>query len=83
MREFMSSEIAVPPKDFPTLIAFVGFMIGVREQMGLQIGPLVEASHANWTLMRRFVHVKNLVYCQSAGLTKSLAANFAFEWFVR
>lgn len=52
MREFMSSEIAVSPKDFPTLIAFVRFMIGVREQMGLQIRPLVEASHAYRTLVR-------------------------------
>lgn len=57
-------------------------MIGVGEKVRFQIGALIEAATADVALVRRFVHVQDLVNGKRARLTESLAAFGAFEWFL-
>lgn len=52
MRERVSAEIAVSAEDFSARGALVRLVIGVREEMRLQVGALIEAATANWTLVR-------------------------------
>ena len=40
------------------LVALVGLVVGVREQVSFQIGTLVEASLAHRALVRRFLKTK-------------------------
>ena len=40
------------------LVALVGLVVGVREQVSLQIGTLVEATLAHRALVRRFLKTK-------------------------
>ena len=49
------------------------------QQVGLQVGPLVEASLTNWTTVRGLLHVEDLVNCQGSGLAEALAAFVTFE----
>lgn len=79
--EFVASEIAVASENLVALVAFVGFVVGVCEQVGFQVGPLVETPLANWTFVRRFFHVKDLVNRQGAGLAKSFSALTTLERF--
>lgn len=48
--------------------------IGVGEEVGLQVGPLVEVALTNGTTVGRLLHVEDLVHCQRAGLAEALAA---------
>ena len=82
MCQLVSSEIAISPEHLPTLIALVGFVIGVSEKVGLEIGALVELSLADRTLMRRLLHVKDLVDGQCSRLAESLATLGANERFL-
>ena len=70
----MSTEITIATEDFPTLVAFVGFVVGMSEEVSLQVGSLVETSPANGTLVRRFFHVQDLVHGQGTRLAEALAA---------
>jgi len=79
MRQAVTSQVAVPPEDFPAGGAVVRLDVGVGEQVGLQIGTLVEGAIAHGALVRRLLHVQDLVDSQSAGLTESLAALRALE----
>lgn len=56
--------------------------VRVREKMRFQVASLVEASRANWTFVRRFLHVQDLVNSQSPALTKSFSAFAALEGFL-
>jgi len=75
----MTSQVAITSKNFPAGGAIVRLDIGVGEQVGLQIGSLVEGAIAHWALMRRLLHMQDLVDSQSSGLTESLAAFGALE----
>jgi len=70
----MTSQVAITSKNFPAGGTIVRLDIGVGEQVGLQIGSLVEGAIAYGTLMRRLLHMQDLVDSQSSGLTESLAA---------
>ena len=59
--EFVSSQVTVAPKYFAALIAFVRLVICVRQQMCLQVWPLVETSLAYGALVGRLLHVQDLV----------------------
>lgn len=50
--------------------------------MCLQVGPLVETATAHGTLVRRLLHVQNLVHGQGARLAEALAALGALEWLL-
>ena len=56
-----------------------GLDVSVRQQVGFQVGPLVEAPLTNGTPMGRLLHVKDLVNCQGSGLAEALAAFVTFE----
>ena len=47
--------------------------------MSFQIGTLVEGTITDWTFVRRFFHVQNLVYGQGAGLAEPFATFRALE----
>lgn len=47
--------------------------------MGLQIRALIEGAIAHGTLVRRLLHVQNLVHGQGARLAKAFAALGALE----
>lgn len=79
MRQAVTSQVAVPPEDFPAGGAVVRLDVSVGEQVGLQIGTLVEGAIAHGALVWRLLHVQDLVDSQSAGLTESLAALRALE----
>ena len=81
VRELVSPEVAVASEDLLAVGfgALVRLDVGVGQQMGLQVGPLVEASAALVALVRRVLHVQDAVDGQSPGLTEAFAAILAFE----
>ena len=80
--QLMSPEITVSSEDLFALVALVGLVIGVSEEMGLQVGPLVEAPSADWTLVWGLLHVQDLVHSQCSRLAKSFATFTTLEWFL-
>ena len=60
----------------------LGFDVGVGEQVGFQVGPLVETSLADWTSVWSLLEVKDLVNSQCATLTESFSTVATFEWFL-
>ena len=56
-----------------------GLDVSVRQQMGFQVGPLVEASLTNWTTVRGLLHVEDLVNCQCSRLAETLSTLITFE----
>ena len=57
MRQGVATEIAIAPKYFATGTALVGLVVGVGEQMGLEVGALVETAAAHRTLVGGLLHV--------------------------
>ena len=53
--------------------------VSVGQQMGLQVGALVEAALADGTPVRALLHVEDLVDGQGAGLAEALPAVVALE----
>jgi len=53
----------------------------VSQQVGLQVGSLIETSLTDGTLVGRFLHVQDLVDRQCPGLTEPLSAVRTFERF--
>lgn len=78
----MSTQIAVPPEHLVARVTLVGFVVGVREQMRLEVTALVETALAHRTLVRRFFQVEDFVYGQRSRLTESFAAFRALERFL-
>ena len=66
----MSSQVTVPPEFFATVRAVVWFDVCVSEEMGLEVGSLVETTATSMTLVRRIFHVKYLVDLKCPGLTE-------------
>ena len=58
--QLVPSEITISPEYFPALIALVWLVISVSQQVGLQVGSLIETSLADGALVRRLLHVENL-----------------------
>jgi hypothetical protein len=54
----------------------------VSQEVGLEVGALIEAAVAHGAFVRRLFHVENLVNSQSATLTESFATFDAFEWLL-
>jgi hypothetical protein len=79
MSECVPSKVAVSAKDLSAVGAFVWLEVGVGEEVGLQVGALVEGPRADGTLVRGLVHVQDLVHCQRPRLTKSLPTFRTFE----
>lgn len=52
VREAVPAEVAVPAEHFAARRAVVRLDVGVRQQVRLQVGPLVEAPAAHRTLVR-------------------------------
>ena len=50
--------------------------------MSLQVAPLVEASLADWTLVRAFLHMQDLVDSQGPRLTEALPTFGTLKWFL-
>lgn len=53
--------------------------VRVREEVSLQIAPLIETPGTNGTFVRRLLHMQNFVYCQGPALAKSFATLAALE----
>lgn len=51
----------------------------MREEVRLQIAPLIEATSADHTLVRRLLHMQDLVHRQRSALAEALAALGALE----
>lgn len=56
-----------------------GLDIGMGQQMGLEVGPLVEASLTNGTSVGRLLHVQDSVDGQGPRLAEAFAAFIALE----
>lgn len=78
----VSPQVAVPAKDLAAGGAMIRLNVRVSEKMGLEVAPLIEAPGADGALVRRFLHVQNLVDSQRPALTESLAALGALERFL-
>ena len=61
------------------LIALVGLVVRMGQQVGLQVAPLVEAALAHGTLVRALLHVQDLVDGQGPRLAEPFSAVGAFE----
>lgn len=82
MGESMSPQITIPSEHLATGGALIGLVVGVGQQMGLQIRALIETTIAHWTLVRRFLHMQYLVNSQGSRLTETLPTFRAFEWLL-
>ena len=52
VRQCVSSQIAVASKHFATRCALVRFEVGVREEVSLEIGALIEAARTDGAFVR-------------------------------
>ena len=75
----MPPEVAVPAEHFAAGGTVVRLDVRVREKVGLQVAPLVETPGAHGTLVRRLLHVEDLVHREGPALAESFAALRAFE----
>jgi len=79
VRHLVTPKVATAAEEFGTAGTFVGLVVGVGEQVGLEVGALVETAAAHRTLVRGLLHVQDLVHGQSPRLTEPLATLSAFE----
>ena len=79
VREHVPAEVAVAAELLAAIGAVVRLDVGVGEEVGLQIGPLVEGPAAGGTLVWRVVHVEDAVDGEGARLAEALAAFSALE----
>lgn len=77
--ERVTAEITIATELLATLATIEWLDVGVREQMGLQIGPLIEASTAEMALVRAVLLVQYLVHGQRSRLAESFTAVGALE----
>jgi len=82
MGQGMTSQVAIPAEDLAARGTLIGFVIRVGEQMGFQVGALIERTTADGALVWRFLHVQDLVDSQGPRLAEALAAFRAFEGFL-
>ena len=82
MCQLVAPEITVSSEDLLALVALVRLVIGVGQEVGLQVGPLVEAPAADGTLVRGLFHVQNFVDRQCSRLAKSFATFTTLERFL-
>lgn len=82
MGQRMPPQIAIPAKDLAAGGAMIRLNVRVREKMGLEVAPLIEAPGTDGAFVRRFLHVQNLVDSQRPALTESFAALGTFERFL-
>jgi len=79
VRQRVSAQVAIAAENLPARVALVGLVVGVREQVRLQVGALVEGARAHRTPVRRRLLVQNAVHGQGARLAETLAALRASE----
>ena len=79
MRETVPPEVAVPPEDLTAGRAVVGLYVGVGQEVGLEIGALVEGAAADGALVGRLLHVQYPVDDEGPRLAEALAALQALE----
>ena len=82
MREHVPAEVTVAAELLAAVGTVVRFDVGVREEVRLQVGALVEASAAEVALVRRVLLVEDAVDGEGARLAEALAALGALEWFL-
>jgi hypothetical protein len=75
----VTTEVAITPKHLATGTTLVGLVVGVGEQVGLEVGALVETAAAHRTLVGGLLHVQDLVHGQSPRLAEPLATLSALE----
>jgi len=77
--EAVTPQVTVASEHFAAGTTLVGLVVGVGEQVCLEVGALVETAAANRTLVRGLLHVQDLVHGQSARLAEPLATLSALE----
>lgn len=82
MSQLVSTEITIAPEYFPALVAFVRLVVGMSQEMSLEVGSLVETSPTNWTLVRRFFHMEDFVNSKCARLAKAFATLQTLKWLL-
>lgn len=82
MGEFVSPEVTVAPEHLAALVALVGLVVRVCQQMCLQVGSLVKAALADGALVGRLLHVQDLVNSQGPGLAESFATLSTHKWLL-
>lgn len=82
VRQRMAAQVAVAPEHLAAGQTVIRLDVGVREQVRFQIGALVEAAIAHGALVRRLLHVQNLMDGQRTRLAETLAALEALERFL-
>ena len=79
MREAVTPQVTIASEHFAAGGAVVRFNVGVGEQVGLEVGALVEAAAAHRTLVWGLLHVQDLVNGQCPRLAEPLAAFTTLE----
>jgi hypothetical protein len=79
VRHLVTPKVATAAEEFGTAGTFVGLVVGVGEQVGLEVGALVETAAAHRTLVGGLLHVQDLVHGQSPRLAEPLATLSALE----
>lgn len=75
-------QVAVPPEDLAAVWTVERFDVGVRQEVGLEVAPLVEGSAACGALVGRLLHVEGLVDGQGSRLAEAFTALSAFKGFL-
>ena len=69
LSKYFLPEITISSEDFVALVALVRLVVGVGEQVSLQVRPLVETPLTHRTLVRRLL-LKTLLFSQILHSTK-------------
>lgn len=80
--EAVPPQVAVPPEDLAAVWTVERFDVGVRQEVGLEVAPLVEGSAACGALVGRLLHVEGLVDGQGSRLAEAFTALSAFKGFL-
>ena len=75
----MPPEITISSKHFVAVATRERLLLGVGEQEGFEVGPLVEGFPARRTSMRALLHMEDLVNRKRPRLAKSLSTFVALE----
>lgn len=80
--EAVPPQVAVPPEHLAAVGTVERFDVGVRQEVGLEVAPLVEGSAAGGALVGRLLHVEGLVDGQGSRLAEAFTALSALEGFL-
>ena len=82
MRQLVTPQVTVATEHLAALVALIGLVVGVGEQVGLEVAALVEGALADGALVRALLHVEDPMHGQRPRLAEALPTLGAAEWLL-